>query len=433
MRPAQGYTFGAMRILHVVTAFPRSPDDVISPWLVELLRRLRAAGHDVEVFASAYRGGGNRDFEGIPIHRFRYFPAAWEDLTHDEAVPDRLKRAWRYRAALPCYLLGGVIGIWRLCRRRPYDVVHVHWPMPHALFGWVARAACGARLVTTFYGVELRWVKSGMPWLRGFLARAAASSDRVVAISQYTAGEIRELADAPVTVIPYTTGLRDATAGTGTRGAPGTPGLRPGLMSAATGGVAPFTVLFVGRLVARKGIPTLIEAARRLRETVPIRVVIIGEGPERSAIEAEIARAGLDGVVELRGRVPSDELVRAYQGADALVLPAVVDARGDTEGLGVVVLEAMSCGTPVVASDIGGITDMVTHDQTGLLVPPGDPAALAAAIERLAKDPDLWRRLAHAGHRRFRDDFSWPSLVRRWEDLYRETVTGPGSGAPARG
>jgi glycosyltransferase involved in cell wall biosynthesis len=412
-----------MRILHVVTAFPRSPDDVITPWLVELLRRLRAAGHEVEVFTSAYRGGGNRQFEGLAVHRFRYFPAAWEDLTHDEAVPERLKRGWRYRLAVPCYLLGGMLGIWRLCRRRRYDVVHVHWPMPHALFGWVARAAGGARLVTTFYGVELRWVKSTMPWLRPFLARAATSSDRAVAISQYTAREIREVADVPVTVIPYTTGLRDAAPA-----AAATPSARPAVDRSRG-----FTILFVGRLVARKGIPTLIEAARRLRATLPIRVVVIGEGPERPAIEALVAQAGLDGVVELRGRVPQDALARAYQEAGALALPAIVDARGDTEGLGVVLLEAMSFGTPVVASGIGGITDIVVHDQTGLLVPPGDPVALAGAIERLARDPALRQRLAHAGLRRFRDDFSWPALVQRWDDLYREAVTSPGAGAPARG
>jgi glycosyltransferase involved in cell wall biosynthesis len=405
-----------MRILHVVTAFPRYPDDVITPWLVELIRRLRVAGHEVEVFTSAYRGGGNRELEGIPIHRFRYFPARWEDLTHDEAVPERLKRGLRYRLALPCYLMGGMLGVWRLCRRRRYDIVHVHWPMPHALFGWVARAACGARPVVTFYGIELRWVKSKMSWLRGFLARAATSADRVVAISSYTAAEIRELADVPITVIPYTTGL--------TGGAP---------ENRRTGPATPFPVLFVGRLVARKGVSTLLAAARQLAPTLALRVSVIGEGPERPALEAQIAREGLQDVVELRGRVPSAELIRAYQESGVLVLPAVVDARGDTEGLGVVLLEAMSCGTPVIASDIGGITDIVTHERTGLLVPPGDPAALAAATRRLATDPALWRRLAEAGRRRFHEDFSWTAIVRRWEEVYRATVRAPGPAAPGSG
>jgi glycosyltransferase involved in cell wall biosynthesis len=395
-----------MRILHVVTAFPRAPDDVISPWLVELLRRLRAAGHEVEVFTSAYRGGGNREFAGLTIHRFRYFPARWEDLTHDEAVPERLKRGWRFWLAVLCYLLGGMLGMWRLCRRRAYDVIHVHWPMPHALFGWVGRAACGAQLVTTFYGVELRWVKSKMPWLRGFLARAARSSRQVVAISQYTAAEIRELADVPVVVIPYAITL-PADSETSPPPAPTVPS------------TAPFSVLFVGRLVARKGIPILIEAVRRLTATLPIRVIIVGEGPERPALEAEVARAGLGAVVELRGRVSFDDLARAYRQAGALALPAVVDSRGDTEGLGVVLLEAMSYRKPVVASDIGGITDIVAHDQTGLLVPPGDAAALAAALERLARDPDAARRLGEAGYRLVREKFTWDPIVARWAEVYR--------------
>ncbi len=405
-----------MRILHVVTAFPRYPDDVITPWLVELIRRLRAAGHEAEVFTSAYRGGGNPELDGIPIHRFRYFPAGLEDLTHDEAVPERLKRGWRYRVALPCYLLAGTLAAWRLCRRRRYDIIHVHWPMPHALFGWAARAACGARLVVTFYGVELRWVKSKMPWLRRFLARAARSADRVVAISEYTAGEIRELADVPIAVIPYTTGLAGATGE-----------VRPSRPT------SPFPILFVGRLVARKGVPALLDAVRRLPAGLAIRVSIVGEGPERPALEAQIARDGLGEMVQLRGRVPSADLLAAYREAGVLVLPAVVDARGDTEGLGVVLLEAMSCGTPVVASDIGGITDIVTPEQTGLLVPPGDAAALAAAIQRLATDDALWRRLAEAGRRRFLEDFSWTAIVRRWEEVYRGAVNPRGPAAPGSG
>src|SRR2546429_9906138 len=119
-----------MRILHIVTAFPRFPNDIISPWLVEMLKRLRAAGYDVEVLTSAYRGGGNREFAGIPVHRFRYFPARWEDLTHDEAAPDRMRRSWRYRVAPLFFLLGGSAAAWRACRGAParFVVVGAHLP-----------------------------------------------------------------------------------------------------------------------------------------------------------------------------------------------------------------------------------------------------------------------------------------------------------------
>src|SRR5882762_9028869 len=198
-----------MRILHVVTAFPRSRDDVISPWLVEMLKRLQARGHVVEVLTSGCKGGGGNVFAGIPVHRFRYFFARGEDLTHDEGVADRMQRSLRHKILPAFYVSAGLWAVWRLCRAQRYDIVHVHWPVPHALFGWVARRACGARMVTSWYGAELRWVKGSLPWLRPFVRWALAASDQVVAISSYTAREIGELSRVRVRVIPYTIGFAE--------------------------------------------------------------------------------------------------------------------------------------------------------------------------------------------------------------------------------
>ena len=398
-----------MRILHVVTAFPRSPDDVIVPWLVDLLKRLRAAGHEVEVFTSSYRGAPDQVVSGIPVHRFRYFPRRWERLTHEEAAPDRMKRALLYRVMAVCFVVAGTVAAWRLCRRQRYDVIHVHWPFPLALFGWAAQRARPAALVTTFYGVELRWVKTAMPFLRGFLRWAARRSDQVVAISSYTADEVRELAPAPIEVIPYTSSL---------------PAPAPRAGQRPVG--APFTVLFVGRLVERKGVSHLVDAVSLLLPRVDVRLVIVGDGPERARIEGRIQEKGLDGRVAVRGRVSEAELQDAYAAADAFVLPAVVDRRGDTEGLGVVLLEAMNHRVPVIASAIGGITDIVEDGVSGLLVPPGDAAALAAALERLARAPDLAAGLGGAGQERLRERFSWEAITRRWAEVYAAAVARQG-------
>ncbi|HLZ45999.1 MAG TPA: glycosyltransferase family 4 protein [Gemmatimonadales bacterium] len=394
-----------MRILHLVTAFPRDERDIIAPWLVELIKRQRAAGHDAQVFAPAYHASRDHEFAGIPVHRFRYFPARWEALTHDESAPDRMQRSLLFRLMPVPFVLSGVVAVWRLCRRERYDVIHVHWPVPLALWGWAARRAGrkGGRagVVLTFYGIELRWVKRSLPFLKGFVRWACRTADRVVAISTETAREIRELSDVPVAVIPYTTPF--ATSGA-TRSLRACDGTRT-------------TVLFIGRLVELKGLSYLIEAAAALRGRIATRIIAIGIGPERQRLE-QLAR-DRQVQIDFRNKVPDAELHQAFLTADMLVLPSIIDARGDTEGLGVALLDAMSYGLPAIASRVGGIPDIIEDGVSGLLVPPANARALADAIERVARDPAYAQRLADAGRERLRTHFSWDVITKQWEAVYR--------------
>jgi glycosyltransferase involved in cell wall biosynthesis len=385
-----------VRILVVSTAFPRDADDPTVKWLAEAIRRLRARGYAIEVFTSAYKGGGNTALDGIPIHRFRYFFRAWENLTHEESAPDRMRRSLFYTILPAFYLLFGSIAMWRLQRRERYDIVHVHWPLPHALFGWVARAARRrTRVIMQFYSIELRWVNERIAVLRGFLRRAIRTADRVVAISTSTAREVAALAgsDIPVEVIPYAVEM-PAQAATAHEDA---------------------TILYVGRLVERKGVAYLIDAAASLPRA---KVVIIGDGPERVALEMRAKERGVMDRVQFRGWVTPQELDQAYATATAFALPAVVDKRGDTEGLGMVLLEAMSYYVPVVTTAMGGITDIVDNEQTGLIVPPNDADALAAALRRLIDDRALAARLGAAGEQVIERRFSWPRIVDQFAALY---------------
>jgi glycosyltransferase involved in cell wall biosynthesis len=389
-----------MRVLHIVTAFPRYEGDPIAPWLVELLHRLRARGHEIEVLASSYRGLGDQTYHGIPVRRFRYFPARWERLTHEETAPDRMRRSPLY-AVMPLFFLAcGMLRAWRLARRKPYDVVHVHWPMPMVLLGWAARRAHRMPMVTTFYGIELRWVQSRLPFLRWLIRWAAKESAQAVAISTYTARELRMFTEVPIEVIPYTADLAPPSA------------------PPRDARDAERSILFVGRLIERKGVRHAIRALAGVRHNVAARLVVIGDGPDRAQLEQLARDEGVAKHVEFRGRVSDEELRLAYAAADVFVLPSVLDARKDTEGLGVVLLEAMNYGVPVVASDIGGITDIVRDGRTGLLVSPGDEAALAEAITRVLQNPSLAKSLGDAGRRLLDTTFSWDRIVERWESVY---------------
>ena len=387
-----------MRILHVVTAWPRDPEDVITPWLVTLAQKQAERGYDVDVLAPSWRGLGDQAGTGHTVRRFRYAPGRWERLTHEETVPDRLQRHPAYLALVPGYLGAGVAAAWRLGRRRAYDVVHVHWAVPHGLAGWAAARAAGGALVTTFYGAEIRWAERRFPPARAFL-RWYCRRSRLVAISESTRAMIAPYAEGrPVTVIPYGVPLPE--------GEPGPRVDAPG----------PPRILFVGRLVARKGVDRLLDALATISDR-EWKLEIVGFGPERDPLERRAAELGLSDRVEFLGRVSSEELVAAYRRATCFVLPATLDERADTEGLGVVLLEAMSYGVPVVATRRGGIVDIVEDGRTGLLVE-DEPRALARAVARILDDPKAGCALGVAGRSSVRERFGWDSIVDRLDAVY---------------
>jgi len=160
-------------------------------------------------------------------------------------------------------------------------------------------------------------------------------------------------------------------------------------------------ILCVARLVPKKGLDDLIAACAKLRQQgVAFRCEIVGEGPLRGEIEAAITAAGLGEDVVLVGAMTHARLIAHFAEADLFALAPRIAEDGDRDGIPNVIVEAMAIGVPVVSSDVSGIPEMVVHEESGLLVPPRDPAALAAAIARLLADPELGRRLARTARAR---------------------------------
>ena len=387
----------------MVTAFPRWEGDVITPWLFETLKRLQIKGIEVKVLTSSYKGLKSQVVSGIHVLRFRYFLKPWENLTHEEHAPDRMKKGILYKILPFFYLIFGSAAIIRAVRREPFDIVHVHWPFPHALFGYLAKKAGGTKIVTTFYGVELRWVKTKMAFLKSFLRWGIGFSDKVTAISSYTAREVRELVpddEVAVEVIPYTITVT-AKLNQESQAKPLLP-----------------LVLYVGRLVERKGVEYLIRAFAEVVREVPSELVIVGKGPEDERLHQLTEELNLVQKVHFKGWVSQDELEQLYNQCNVFVLPAIIDSKGDTEGLGVVLLEAMSYMKPVVASNLGGITDIVKDRETGLLVNEKDPHGLSEAIKSLLSDPSLAASLGKRGYEHVQKQFSWERILSQWTALY---------------
>jgi glycosyltransferase involved in cell wall biosynthesis len=170
--------------------------------------------------------------------------------------------------------------------------------------------------------------------------------------------------------------------------------------------------------VERKGVEVLVRALARLRHTRDAELVIVGSGNREDSVRRTAALEGVADHVHLRGFVTAERLAEEYTEADIFVLPAVVDSRGDTEGLGVVLLEALAYERPVIASRAGGIPDIVIDGETGWLSDPGDSEVLARRILDVISDPEEARRVAAQGKRRAGARFSWERILEETDVVY---------------
>jgi len=385
-----------MKILFVATAFPRYEGDVITPWMTELIQRLQKKGIHISVFTSSYKGLKSQIWRGISVYRFRYFVKKYERLTHEETAVDKFGKGGLNIILSFCYVLFGTIAIARLVRRRKFDIVHINWPFPHIIFGMCAKVFSRCRVFATFYGLEIRWLKKKFPFLVKPFSYLINRSDAVTAISNHTAGELKGIIHKDIPIIPFSITVESKIAELSDE----------------------HYILFVGRHVERKGVHILLDAFRQVHKDILHNLVIIGDGPERKKWEKMSEEYGLTRRVNFTGWVPTEELHKYYQHCSFFVLPATYDKHGDTEGLGVVMIEAMAYSKPVIASNVGGITDVVIDGYNGILVPHNDPEALAQAIKNLALDKTLCRKLGENAKKSIDEKFNWDRIVERLIELY---------------
>jgi glycosyltransferase involved in cell wall biosynthesis len=392
-----------MKVLYLVTNFARWEGDLHSPWFVELIHLLRERGVEVEVLAPSYQGLKDQVVYDIPVYRFRYFFSPWETLTHTEGAPNKIRQNPLYLLLVPFYLFSGALSTIRCCRRQQYDIIHVHWPMPQGLFGIVGRWSGGGRLVTTFYGADLALTRR-FPLLQPLLKWFVRSSDAVTAISFFTGRQVESMTGVQPMVVPYGVNMPPPR-----EYVPPPPG--------------PKQILAIGRLIERKGHVYLVQALAELaKRRDDVRLTILGRGSERARLESLIDELDLADRVRLLDYVSDEELAELYRQCDAFVQPSITDSGGDFEGLGMVILEAMSYQKPVVATKEGGILDIVHHDETGVLVEERDPQALAQAIEAVLSDKTWARKLGQAGFAYAKDYFSWPRIVDQIVALYSPEI-----------
>jgi glycosyltransferase involved in cell wall biosynthesis len=399
-----------LRIVCPTYWYPQHATDTQATYVHDINRHLVRRGHQVTVVTPGPRSlPSHESFDGVEVVRFPL--ALPEDLTYGRVAQSRVSVLGKLArlAVMTDYLEAQYSTTLAAARARQADVIHAHWAIPTGPAALLAARRLRLPSVITMHGGDVyvnpeqgydfptRWyIRPALRWtLRHARALTAITEDcRQHALR----------AGAPpdsIHIVFNGTDLR--------RFSPAEGGLKP-----VDPRFGPNMIFACRQLFPRKGIRFLIEAAAQLTPRFPdLHLVLAGDGFERAELVRLAERLGIAPQVTFLGWVPNAALPPYYRAAAVSVIPSL------EEGFGIPAAEAMGCEVPVVATDAGGLPEVVEHGVTGLVVPRGDSTALAEAIGSLLEDPARRRCMGQAGRERALRFFDWDRTAQQLEEVYR--------------
>ena len=399
-----------MRIVCPTYWYPQHATDTQATYVHDINRHLVRRGHQVTVVTPGPRSlPSHESFDGVEVVRFPM--SLPEDLTYGRVAQSRVSVLGKLArlVVMTEYLEAQYAATLAAARARHADVIHAHWAIPTGPAALLAARRLRLPSVITMHGGDVyvnpeqgydfptRWyVRPALRWtLRHAQALTAITED----CRQHA---LRAGAPAEAVHIVFNgTDLR--------RFSPDPGGTKP-----VDPRFGPRMIFACRQLFPRKGIRFLIEAVAQLTARFPdVHLVLAGDGFERPELIRLAERLGIADKVTFLGWVPNAALPPYYRAAAVSVIPSL------EEGFGIPAAEAMGCEVPVVATDAGGLPEVVEHGVTGLVVPRGDSTALAGAIGSLLDDPALRRRMGQAGRERALRYFDWDRTAEQLEDVYR--------------
>ena len=401
------------RALLTTSTFPSGESDKVTARFVLDLATHLAAHLRVVVLAPAAPGTRSREQWGdVTVLRYRYFaPARLQVITGGEGVLATLRANRLARAQLPLLVAAQWAVLPGIVRRERIDLVNTHWIVPQGLNAAVWRRVFRLPHVTTAHGADVAFLarsRVGGPLTRFIFSQ----TDYLIADSEHLAVEVERRLGRPVPHRAIPMGMSQAL-------------FRPdGSSLRLRHADDERVVLFVGKLVPKKGVNVLLEAAARLKAMGRrVRVVVIGGGPLEESIRQSLFQLDLIDRVDLKGWVRNDQLPSYYRAADVVCVPSVRDHHGETEGTPVVLQEALGAGAIVVASDISGIPEVVRDGDNGWIVPPSDANALARALMTALDMDDPSRQAMQQAARRTALGHSWERVAEHYLEAFGEAAS----------
>lgn len=389
-----------MKIGIITSCYPEFQGDVPGNFLHLLSKEITRHGHQIKVIAPYIGDKREYELDGIKVFRFNYFwPKRYQLLCGRGGMSENIREGLFIKSQIITYSLAILVNTYT--KLRDCDLIHVHWPVPHAIGAIFAKKILRIPFINTIHGAEVYVAK------RYHFNWALRMSVRQSAVSTVNStGTLKACLDAGCKkdrfVLIY--------------GGVDTDFYRPQLVKKKA---SRFEIISVGSLIERKGHEYLLEAFSDFAKTnKKSHLTIIGFGPREKLLKDRIKKGNLENQVTILTSVSNEKLLELYNRADLFVLSSVKDSLGDTEGMGTVFLEAMACKLPVIGTKVGGIPDIVHDKKNGLLVAEKDTKELAKAIEYLSTHHQERARLADEGYKMVNEKFNWSVIANRYLQLY---------------
>lgn len=398
-----------MKVLVLTTTFPRWRNDPTPAFVYDLSKRLKNEGLEIVVLAPHYEGAKFYEkIDGLKVYRFPYFyPTKYQKLCYEGGILPNLKRSWLARIQVPFLFLAELVFAFRIIRKEKINTIHSHWIVPSGLIGGIISKVKHIPHVTTAHAGDVFTVEKSK-FLIHISRFIFQNSQKVTVNSTFTKESINRidenLSDSKIEVIPM--------------------GADTEIFKPIGDKLDSFhnnkIIFSIGRLVEKKGFEYLIKAMPLvIREIPTTKLIIGGTGPEESKLKNLVNILGLERDVIFIGYIKTCDLPKYYRTADVFVLPSVKTKEGDTEGLGIVLLEAMACGTPVIGSNIGGITDIIEDGKNGLLIESKNPKDIAEKIIKIISGESLITSFSENGLKTIKERFLWEVIINKFIDIYK--------------
>ncbi len=390
-----------IQVLISTSTFPIKLDDGLPRFVYDLAGTI-AKKCDVIVLAPDAPGSLKREFMGrMDVQRFSYFyPRRWQALAYGYGMRDNLRSSLLGKIQLFPFIGNQALATRRIVHKNKIRVVNSHWMVPQGFSSALARGRKRRfHHILSVHAGDV-YMLQGFPFGR-FLARFIIDrTDFIFADGSKVRDQLDQLLGRPSNAIVQPMGVH----------------VNQFNNSGAEPFKSPFPegyLLYFGRFSEKKGIPYLLKAMPKILGHHPgLGLIIVGYGMREKELKKEVSDLKIEPSVQFVGRKTHDEIIRYLQGSRVAVIPSIIDRYGETEGMPTTVIEAMASGTRVVASDVDGIPDVISHQENGWLCRPKDPADLAEKILMALVDPAPSKILKLA--KETAENFDWSKVADRY-------------------